>query len=69
VLVRYLQLVHIHVPNGGVIAIENLCELLKGRTPGLHVEKVDKDEFDKDPNLEDVSTFYVAGMKRWNGKA
>ena len=46
-----LDLRHVKVRDGGVLAIENARDFLKRRTLGLYVEEVDDGELDADPEL------------------
>lgn len=42
--------------DGGIITIKDLGQLLKGRPAGLHIEEVDKDKLNENPDLpEDMS--------------
>lgn len=45
-----LHLLHINMCNG-IIAVEDPANLLKCRSPGLRVDKVDPDKLDADPAL------------------
>lgn len=46
-----LDLVEVQLRDGGVVAVDDLGELLEGRALGLDVHDVDEDEFECDPAL------------------
>jgi hypothetical protein len=50
-----LDSLEINVGNLGLVTIEDLGNLLKGRAAGLDVEDTDKDEFEEDPTLTRIS--------------
>lgn len=46
-----VHIVNVDVRNLCLVSVEDLCEFFESGTSGLHVEEVDKDEFDEDPDL------------------
>lgn len=48
VLFYFMQ---IHMSNGSTLSIEDLGQFFQGGTFRLHVEEVDKKEFNEDPDL------------------
>ena len=56
-----LDLLEIDVGNG-ILAIKDTSNLLKGRTLGLHVEEVDKDQLDSVPECVEHHDVPVPGQ-------
>jgi hypothetical protein len=46
-----LNLGKINVSDFRGFTVKDLGQFFKSRAPGLNIEEVDEDEFDKDPNL------------------
>jgi len=46
-----LNLLKVQMSNLGFLSVENLGQFLKSRASGFHIHEVDKEEFDKDPDL------------------
>lgn len=45
------DLADVEMSHGGILAVDNLGQLLEGRAPGLDVHEVNEAEFEEDPAL------------------